>query len=56
MLVVADGVNQPIGFVRFGVSGRRAYHRAAYWDERIRMAQWWATEIEAIRVEGQVHY
>jgi integrase len=34
---------------------RRAYHRAAYWDERIRMAQWWATEIEAIRVEGQVH-
>ncbi len=27
---------------------RRAYHRAAYWDERVRMADWWATEIQAI--------
>jgi integrase len=30
---------------------RRAYHRAAYWDERIKMAQWWATEIESMRAE-----
>ena len=21
---------------------RRAYHRATYWDERVRMANWWA--------------
>lgn len=28
---------------------RRAYHRAAYWDERVKMADWWAGEIEAIR-------
>jgi len=27
---------------------RRAYHRAAYWDERVRMAEWWADEITAI--------
>lgn len=27
---------------------RRAYHRAAYWDERVKMAEWWAGEIDAI--------
>ncbi|WP_018698725.1 tyrosine-type recombinase/integrase [Amorphus coralli] len=26
---------------------RRAYHRAAYWDERVRMAEWWAQKISA---------
>ncbi len=25
---------------------RRAYHRALYWDERVKMAEWWATQIE----------
>lgn len=25
---------------------RRAYHRASYWSERVKMADWWATEIE----------
>ena len=25
---------------------RRAYHRALYWDERIKMAGWWASQIE----------
>lgn len=29
---------------------RRAYHRAAYWDERKKMAEWWATEIEGMRI------
>lgn len=24
---------------------RRAYHRARYWDERVKMAEWWAVEI-----------
>lgn len=24
---------------------RRAYHRALYWDERVKMAEWWAAEI-----------
>ncbi len=27
---------------------RRAYHRAAYWDERVRMAAWWQGEIETM--------
>lgn len=26
---------------------RRAYHRAAYWDERVRMAEWWAARVAA---------
>ena len=25
---------------------RKAYHRATYWEERVRMAEWWASEIE----------
>lgn len=28
---------------------RRAYHRATYWDERIRMAEWWADQVLALR-------
>ena len=24
---------------------RKAYHRATYWDERVKMAEWWAGEI-----------
>ena len=28
---------------------RRAYHRAAYWDERERMAEWWASEVDRLR-------
>jgi integrase len=25
---------------------RRAYHRARYWDERVKMADWWANELQ----------
>lgn len=28
---------------------RRAYHRAQYWEERVRMQQWWADEIDRMR-------
>lgn len=28
---------------------RRAYHRALYWEERVRMAEWWSTELESAR-------
>lgn len=27
---------------------RRAYHRAAYWEERVKMAQWWADRLSSI--------
>ncbi|MHA7859441.1 MAG: tyrosine-type recombinase/integrase [Henriciella sp.] len=25
---------------------RRAYHRASYWDERVKMTEWWANKIQ----------
>lgn len=28
---------------------RRAYHRAEYWDERVRMMDWWASKIDEAR-------
>ncbi len=28
---------------------RRAYNRAMFWDERVRMAEWWADHIDALR-------
>jgi integrase len=28
---------------------RRAYHRAAYWDERVKMAAWWAGFVLGVR-------
>ena len=27
---------------------RRAYHRALYWDERVKMTEWWSDEIHVI--------
>jgi integrase len=27
---------------------RRAYHRALYWEERVKMAEWWARSVEAV--------
>ena len=29
---------------------RRAYHRALYWEERTKMTEWWAKEIDAMRL------
>lgn len=31
---------------------RKAYHRALYWEERVKMADWWASEI--IRMKSLV--
>ena len=28
---------------------RRAYHRGLYWDERVRMAAWWADHLDSLR-------
>ncbi len=33
---------------------RRAYHRADYWDERVRMMEWWADRCEEMRRGGVV--
>lgn len=31
---------------------RRAYHRARYWDERVRMAGWWADYVQSCLAKG----
>jgi integrase len=33
---------------------RAAYHRGAYWDERVRMAQWWSDYLDRLRIGGKV--
>lgn len=33
---------------------RAAYHRGAYWDERVRMAQWWSDHLDMLRAGGKV--
>jgi len=32
---------------------RRAYARGEHWDERVRMAQWWADQIDLMRAAGR---
>ena len=33
-----------------GDATRRSYNRGAYWDERVRMAQWWSDHLDELRV------
>jgi integrase len=33
---------------------RRAYARADFWDERVKMMAWWADRLDAMRAGGQV--
>jgi integrase len=33
---------------------RAAYHRGTYWDERVRMAQWWSDHLDTLRAGGKV--
>lgn len=33
---------------------RGAYNRGHYWDERVRMAQWWSDYVDALREGGKV--
>lgn len=40
----ADAIEAELGHVS-GDEVRRAYHRAQYWEDRVRMADWWAAEI-----------
>lgn len=40
----ADAIEAELGHVS-GDEVRRAYHRALYWEERVKMADWWAERI-----------
>lgn len=33
---------------------RAAYHRAGYWSERVRMAQWWSDYLEVLRTGADI--
>lgn len=33
---------------------RRAYSRGAFWDERVRMAQWWADHLDVLRSGSEI--
>lgn len=33
---------------------RAAYNRASYWDERVRMAQWWSDHLDHLRATGNI--
>jgi integrase len=33
---------------------RAAYHRGAYWAERVEMAQWWSDHLDVLRVGATV--
>lgn len=44
----ADAIEAELGHVGAD-QVRRAYHRALYWDERAKMADWWADAVEAAR-------
>lgn len=43
----ADAIEAELAHLS-GNAVRRAYHRASYWDERLRMAAWWSKRIAEI--------
>lgn len=43
----ADAIEAELAHMS-GNAVRRAYHRASYWDERIKMAGWWSERIAEI--------
>lgn len=40
----ADAIEAELGHVSGG-QVRRAYHRAIYWDERVKMSMWWTAKV-----------
>lgn len=47
----ADAIEAELGHVGAD-QVRKAYHRARYWDERVRMAEWWAEMIAEAVASG----
>lgn len=45
-----DAIERQLAHVE-GNDVRRAYARGAHWDERVRMMQWWADRLDALRLE-----
>jgi integrase len=49
-----DAIEAELGHAT-GNAVRRAYHRAVYWDERVKMASWWANEVIALAGSSDPH-
>jgi integrase len=49
----ADAIEAQLAHVESN-SVRRAYHRADYWNERIRMMAWWADYLDELRVGAKI--
>ena len=49
----ADAIEAQLAHVE-GNLVRRAYARAEFWDERVRMTQWWADRLDELRRGGEV--
>ena len=49
----ADAIERQLAHVD-GDSVRRAYARAEFWDERVKMMSWWAERCEELRCGGQI--
>lgn len=47
----ADAIERQLGHCD-GNDVRRAYARAEYWDERVRMMAWWSNRIDALRANS----
>ncbi len=50
----ADAIERQLAHVD-GDSVRRAYARAEFWDERVKMMSWWAIRCEELRRGGQTN-
>jgi integrase len=49
----ADAIEAQLAHVD-GNAVRRAYARADYWDERVKMMAWWAGKCDELRSGGSV--
>ena len=49
----ADAIERQLAHVD-GDSVRRAYARAEFWDERVKMMTWWADRWEELRRGGNI--
>jgi integrase len=49
----ADAIEAQLAHVENN-SVRRAYARAEYWDERVRMMAWWANRLDELISEGSL--
>jgi integrase len=50
----ADAIERQLAHVE-GNAVRRAYARADYWDERVRMMSWWADKCDELRQDSDIH-